>query len=151
MTTREKGTGLGLAIVTKIIEEHGGRIELLDSPEVQRGGHGALIRVTLPAIAGGRRRGSGARGRGRSLMATMGSDILIVDDETDIREIVSGILSDEGHGTRTAADADGALAEIAQAAAVAGLPRHLAAGQQDRRAGAPRHHQARTIPTCRSS
>ena len=38
-------------------------------------------------------------------MATMGSDILIVDDETDIREIVSGILSDEGHGTRTAADA----------------------------------------------
>ena len=45
-------------------------------------------------------------------MATMGSDILIVDDEADIREIVSGILSDEGHGTRTAADADGALAEI---------------------------------------
>ena len=42
----------------------------------------------------------------------MGSDILIVDDETDIRELVSGILSDEGHGTRTAADADIALAEI---------------------------------------
>jgi two-component system nitrogen regulation sensor histidine kinase NtrY len=50
MTTREKGTGLGLAIVTKIIEEHGGRIELLDSPEVQRGGHGALIRITLPGL-----------------------------------------------------------------------------------------------------
>jgi two-component system nitrogen regulation response regulator NtrX len=47
-------------------------------------------------------------------MTTMGSDILIVDDETDIREIVSGILSDEGHGTRTAADADGALAEISK-------------------------------------
>ena len=49
MTTREKGTGLGLAIVTKIIEEHGGRIELLDSPEVQNGGHGALVRIILPA------------------------------------------------------------------------------------------------------
>ncbi len=47
-------------------------------------------------------------------MATLGSDILIVDDETDIREIVAGILSDEGHGTRTAADADSALAEIAR-------------------------------------
>ncbi len=44
----------------------------------------------------------------------MGSDILIVDDETDIRELVAGILSDEGHGTRTAADADSALAEIAR-------------------------------------
>ena len=42
----------------------------------------------------------------------MASDILIVDDETDIRELVSGILSDEGHGTRTAADADTALSEI---------------------------------------
>jgi two-component system nitrogen regulation response regulator NtrX len=45
-------------------------------------------------------------------MASLGSDILIVDDEADIREIVSGILSDEGHGTRTAADADSALGEI---------------------------------------
>ncbi len=42
----------------------------------------------------------------------MASDILIVDDETDIRELVSGILSDEGHGTRMAADADTALAEV---------------------------------------
>ncbi len=48
MTTREKGTGLGLAIVTKIIEEHGGRIELLDSPEVKKGGHGALVRIKIP-------------------------------------------------------------------------------------------------------
>jgi two-component system nitrogen regulation response regulator NtrX len=43
----------------------------------------------------------------------MASDILIVDDESDIREIVSGILSDEGHGTRTAGDADEALQQIA--------------------------------------
>ncbi len=43
----------------------------------------------------------------------MASDILIVDDEVDIRELVAGILGDEGHGTRTAADADTALREIA--------------------------------------
>lgn len=42
----------------------------------------------------------------------MSTDILIVDDETDIREIVSGILSDEGHGTRTAKNADEALAAV---------------------------------------
>jgi two-component system nitrogen regulation response regulator NtrX len=42
----------------------------------------------------------------------MATDILIVDDEADIRELVSGILSDEGHGTRTAKDSDDALAAI---------------------------------------
>ncbi len=42
----------------------------------------------------------------------MASDILVVDDEADIREIVSGILSDEGHETRTAHDSDSALAAI---------------------------------------
>jgi len=43
----------------------------------------------------------------------MASDILVVDDEEDIRELVAGILSDEGHETRTAHDADSALASIA--------------------------------------
>ena len=43
----------------------------------------------------------------------MPSDILIIDDEADIRGLVSGILEDEGHGTRTAGDTDKALAEIA--------------------------------------
>ncbi|TIW19345.1 MAG: sigma-54-dependent Fis family transcriptional regulator [Mesorhizobium sp.] len=46
----------------------------------------------------------------------MASDILIVDDEEDIRELVAGILSDEGHETRTAHDADSALAAIADRA-----------------------------------
>ena len=43
----------------------------------------------------------------------MASDILIVDDEEDIRELVSGILSDEGHETRTAFDSDSTFAAIA--------------------------------------
>ena len=42
----------------------------------------------------------------------MPTDILIVDDEDDIRELVSGILSDEGHGTRVARDSDDALTAI---------------------------------------
>lgn len=42
----------------------------------------------------------------------MKADILIVDDEADIRDIVSGILEDEGHETRTAYDSDSALAAI---------------------------------------
>src|SRR5881275_304714 len=42
----------------------------------------------------------------------MASDILIVDDEADIRDLVAGILADEGFVTRTARDSDTALAEI---------------------------------------
>ena len=42
----------------------------------------------------------------------MALDILIVDDEQDIRDLVSGVLDDEGYGTRTAASADEALAAL---------------------------------------
>ncbi|HVG50834.1 MAG TPA: sigma-54 dependent transcriptional regulator [Xanthobacteraceae bacterium] len=42
----------------------------------------------------------------------MTTDILIVDDEADIRELVAGILQDEGHGTRTAGNSDDAIAAI---------------------------------------
>lgn len=44
MTTRESGTGLGLAIVGKILEDHGGGIELLDNPT----GRGARVRLWFP-------------------------------------------------------------------------------------------------------
>jgi two-component system, NtrC family, nitrogen regulation response regulator NtrX len=42
----------------------------------------------------------------------MASDILIVDDEADIRDLVAGILEDEGYGARTARDSDDALAAV---------------------------------------
>jgi len=42
----------------------------------------------------------------------MALDILVVDDEEDIRELISGILSDEGYDTRVAGDSDSALSEI---------------------------------------
>lgn len=41
-------------------------------------------------------------------------DILVVDDELDIRELVAGVLEDEGYDTRGAADSDAALEAIAQ-------------------------------------
>ena len=44
MTTREGGTGLGLAIVSKVLEEHGGGIELNDNPA----GRGGQVRMRIP-------------------------------------------------------------------------------------------------------
>ena len=43
VTTRAEGTGLGLPIVAKILEDHGGGIELLDAPD----GPGAYVRLYL--------------------------------------------------------------------------------------------------------
>ncbi|PLR26698.1 sigma-54-dependent Fis family transcriptional regulator [Caulobacter zeae] len=42
----------------------------------------------------------------------MSADVLVVDDEVDIRDLVAGILEDEGYAVRTAADADQALAAL---------------------------------------
>jgi two-component system nitrogen regulation sensor histidine kinase NtrY len=48
MTMRDKGTGLGLPIVKKIIEEHGGHLEIHDAPPDFDHGFGAMFRVILP-------------------------------------------------------------------------------------------------------
>jgi two-component system nitrogen regulation sensor histidine kinase NtrY len=50
VTTRAEGTGLGLPIVIKILEDHGGGVDLLDGLLRDDGGRGAQVRLSLPIV-----------------------------------------------------------------------------------------------------
>jgi len=46
------------------------------------------------------------------MRTNVAADILVVDDEADIRDLVAGVLTDEDYSVRVAADAEAALASI---------------------------------------
>ncbi len=111
-TTKEvgKGTGLGLSICYGIIEEHGGELRVESNVE-----QGAKFSFTLPVTTkaaqdeGRRDNGGSENGNGRR-------NVLVVDDEHAIVDLLSDILTMDGHGVDVAANCSAALKKLSESA-----------------------------------
>jgi len=96
------GTGLGLSLCKRIVEEHGGRI----SVESAEGG-GALFRVSLPRADEPSALATKASRQGAAGDETApGLQVLVVDDEEDIREMLRIALGLKGMNVTTAAEGE---------------------------------------------
>jgi PAS domain S-box-containing protein len=110
-TRAHGGLGLGLAIVRHLVELHAGTVEAASAGP----GQGAIFSVHLPlqsakAVTGGNDPNQTAAGP----LKLEGVSILVVDDESDSREVLAEILRQYGAQTNTAASANDALFEIAR-------------------------------------
>ncbi len=101
-----KGTGLGLSQVYGIVRQAGGDVTI-DS----KVGRGTKITMRVPRamgdVAATKREDSGL------MRAAKGEKLLLVDDDTDVRDIVRRVLSELGYDIREAGDGDEALAALA--------------------------------------
>lgn len=114
-TRRFGGLGLGLALVRHFVEAHGGSV----SAESDGTGEGATFRVRVPMQAVLQPTSPSDRpSPDRSFAVSpqnsdlSGIRVLVVDDETDARDLVATVLRGRGADVRLAGDADEALTEL---------------------------------------
>ncbi len=102
-TTKEvgSGTGIGLAFCHRIVERHDGKISVISDTGV-----GTTFTVRLPAD---RATGEDAVAEGALASTAPGLSILVVDDEDDVAELISEILSIDGHTVSKASSGFAAL------------------------------------------
>jgi signal transduction histidine kinase len=96
-----KGTGLGLSQVYGIVRQIGGDVTIDTAP-----GQGTTMRLSLPRANG---RATSAEDGETAAMARHCEKLLVVDDDADVREIVTSVLSDIGYEVHEAGDGDAAL------------------------------------------
>jgi PAS domain S-box-containing protein len=101
-----QGTGLGLSTVAGIVRSHGGFISVYSEM-----GRGARFRVYLPAIESAQ--AAPAKPSQRDLPVGNGELVLVIDDESAIREVARETLSAFGYRVMVAGDGAEAMAVFA--------------------------------------
>jgi len=102
-----EGAGLGLSIAKKIVEAHGGNI-WVQSPDPVTG-KGTRFSFALPKVLEAVRKPSDS-----DIHLLSGADILVVDDDPEMRRITSLVLESQGYKIRTAQDGEEALIKIGE-------------------------------------
>lgn len=118
-TRRHGGLGLGLAIVRSIVELHGGTVE---AGNVDGGGSGAVFTLRLPRPLPAPAAGPGADAvptpetpaASAAAPSLHGTSVLVVEDDTDGREMVASVLTRYGADVQTTASAGEALSRLQQ-------------------------------------
>ena len=109
-TTKEvgEGTGLGLAAVHGLMERMGGTVTLESAPDL-----GTVVSLRFPATD---REATPAEPMpdSEATTASIAARILVVEDETAIRELMRSALTSAGYEVKTASDGEDALAKMAQ-------------------------------------
>ncbi|MEQ3624609.1 MAG: ATP-binding protein [Celeribacter sp.] len=102
------GSGLGLSIVFGFVEQFGGTLRIYSEPQ-----QGTTIRLNLPlGAASAKRAQSGGHVETGLLRSGRGESVLLVDDDTELRDVMSTLLTTMGYTPIPVASAEAALREI---------------------------------------
>jgi GAF domain-containing protein/ActR/RegA family two-component response regulator len=104
-TKGPRSTGLGLSVVYGIVHRHGGRIDVESAV-----GHGATFTLQLPAVGAARREAVSAQAPVAASTRGLPARVLVIDDESSVREVIVDILRSAGHVALPAEDGPSGLA-----------------------------------------
>ncbi|HSK52108.1 MAG TPA: ATP-binding protein, partial [Clostridia bacterium] len=103
--TRLAGTGLGLALTKRLLEAHGGRIDLRSVP-----GEGSTFTATLPAGAPAEESPAAGPVEPSGADRTGAARILIIEDDPSSVRLLQAYLEESGYGVSVASDGERGLA-----------------------------------------